>query len=95
MVTYDAMANTLIVSDLRLTCTYEDAAPNSKAPQTITVLGHTFPVLESAWNDTAKFSLGQQVTLLLTADGKVAGMAQASGQTNPTPTAWQPVKPRC
>ena len=81
VVTYDAMANTLIVSDLRLTCTYEDAAPNSKAPQTITVLGHTFPVLESAWNDTAKFSLGQQVTLLLTADGKVAGMAQASGQT--------------
>ena len=81
VVTYDAMANTLIVSDLRLTCTYEDAAPNSKAPQTITALGYTFPVLESAWNDTAKFSLGQQVTLLLTADGKVAGMAQAGGQT--------------
>ncbi len=81
VVTYDAMTNTLIVSDLRLTCTYEDAAPNSKAPQTITALGYTFPVLESAWNDTAKFSLGQQVTLLLTADGKVAGMAQAGGQT--------------
>lgn len=81
VVTYDAMTNTLIVSDLRLTCVYEDAAPNSKAPQTITALGYTFPVLESAWSDTEKFSLGQQVTLLLTADGKVAGMAEASGQT--------------
>lgn len=81
VVTYDAMTNTLIVSDLRLTCVYEDASPNSKAPQTITALGHTFDVLDCAWSDTEKFSLGQQVTLLLTADGKVAGMADASGQT--------------
>ena len=46
VVTYDSMSNTLIVSDLRLTCIYENASPNSKAPPEIEVLGHTFEVLD-------------------------------------------------
>ena len=80
VVTYDAMTNTLVVSDLRLNCIYEDASPNAKAPEKINVLGHEFQVLESAWDTIGQFSLGSNVTLLLTADGKVAGMAKPSGQ---------------
>ncbi|MEI3140391.1 MAG: hypothetical protein V8S34_01715 [Lawsonibacter sp.] len=33
VVTYDGLTNTLIVSDLRLTCVYENASPNVKAPE--------------------------------------------------------------
>lgn len=80
VVTYDAMTNTLVVSDLRLNCIYEDASPNAKAPEKIRILGHDFQVLESAWDTIGQFSLGSNVTLLLTADGKVAGMAKPSGQ---------------
>lgn len=84
VVTYDSMSNTLIVSDLRLTCIYENASPNSKAPTEIEVLGHTFEVLDSAWEMTGDYKVGDQVTLLLTADGKVAGMAAPSGKTRST-----------
>lgn len=81
VVTYDAMTNTLVVSDLRLTCVYEDAAPSAKAPETITVLGHTFDVLECAWDSISEYSIGKSVTLLLTSDGKVAGMADAKAKS--------------
>lgn len=79
VVTYDDLSNTLIVSDLRLTCVLENASPNFKAPEKLTALGHEFEVLDSAWDSTESFSTGSQVVLLLTADGKVAGMAKPSG----------------
>ena len=60
VVTYDSMSNTLLVSDLRLTCKYQNPSPSPKAPTSITLLGHTFPVLESAWNFTDQVSAGQQ-----------------------------------
>ena len=84
VVTYDSLSNTLIVSDLRITCTYQDAKPNVNTPQTITSLGNEFTVLESAWNTTKDFTLGDTVSLLLTADGKVAGMAKAGADTRST-----------
>lgn len=84
VVTYDSMTNTLIVSDLRLTCLYENPAPNPKAPTSITLLGHQFPVLESAWDFTSDLSVGQSVSLLLTADGKVAGIVKPGNQTRST-----------
>ena len=77
VVTYDKLTNTLVVSDLRLTCVYGSAVPNTKTPLTITALEDTFEVLESAWNTCGDFKPGDTVTLLLTADGKVAGMATA------------------
>ena len=77
VVTYDSMTNTLMVSDLRLSCIYGDASPNAAAPQSLKVAGTTLPVLESAWETCAGFKPGDSVTLLLTADGKVAGMADA------------------
>lgn len=84
VVTYDSLSNTLTASDLRLTCVYEDAAPNPKAPTTITVLGHTFDVLDSAWDTIQKFPIGSNVTLLLTADGRVAGMAKPGSKIKST-----------
>ncbi len=84
VVTYDQMTNTLVVSDLRLACIYEDASPNARAPEKIHVMGYDFEVLESAWDSIGQFSLGSSVTLLLTADGKVAGMAQGSAQLRST-----------
>lgn len=83
VVTYDRLSNTLVVSDLRLTCVYGDASPNVKTPQTVTVSKDKFEVLESAWESCASFKPGDTVTLLLTADGKVAGMA-ASGKARST-----------
>ena len=78
VVTYDSMSNTLLVSDLRLTCKYQNPAPSPKAPTSIELLGHTFPVLESAWDFTDDISVGQQVALLFTVDGQVAAILPAS-----------------
>lgn len=86
VVTYDSITNTLMVSDLRLTCVYEQADPNPTTPNTITVLGHAFPVLETAMESISQFKLGQSVSLLLTVDGKVAGMAAPSADTRSTAT---------
>ncbi len=87
VVTYDPMSNTLVVSDLRITCLYDKAEPNTKTPQTITAGGHEFQVLESAWDTTQNFRQGDSVSLLLTADGKVAGVAAATAETRSTAVA--------
>ena len=84
VVTYDEMSNTLIVSDLRITCVYQNAEPNVNTPKTITFLDNKVEVLESAWNTTQNFTLGESVSLLLTADGKVAGMAAPGADTRST-----------
>ena len=78
------MSNTLIVSDLRITCVYQNAEPNVAAPKTITFLSNKVEVLESAWDSTQNFKLGETVSLLLTADGKVAGMTAPSADTRST-----------
>lgn len=84
VVTYDQLSNTLVASDLRLTCVYTDAAPNPKTPLSLKVLGNEFAVLESAWNTIGDVKAGDNVTLLLTADGKVAGVIPASGRATST-----------
>ena len=72
--TYDAATNTIRISDVRLTGYYADAVPNPNSPQTMTVLGHDFPVLPCAAESAADFRIGQQVTLLLTEDHQIAGV---------------------
>lgn len=80
VVTYDSLNNALVASDLRLNCVYQDASPNTSAPNTIKVGGGDgLPVLSSAWDTIKDFKLGERVTVLLTVDGKVAGMAKAGG----------------
>lgn len=86
VVTYDSVSNTLTVSDLRLNCIYETAFPNPDTPSSITVLGHEFPVLDCALDSISQFKLGDSVSLLLTADGQIAGMAKPSAQTRSTAT---------
>ena len=71
--TYDAGSGILSVSDLRLTGYYENATPNSSAPTTVTMLGQEFTVLPGAIEDLKGFRPGQQMTLLFTGDGRVAG----------------------
>ena len=63
----------LTVCDQRVTGLYENASPNATSPTTVKVLGHDFEVLPTA--NVSKGKVGESVTLLLTADGKVAGMA--------------------
>lgn len=67
----------------RLTAVYEDASPSPKTPLTVRALGTNFTVLESAVEELAAFKPGDRITLMLTADGKVAG-AKAAGSTGST-----------
>ena len=86
VVTYDAISNTLIVSDLRMTAVYTDPAPNPKAPEKIKLVkdGEELTVLESAWDTIGDAKPGDSVSLLLTADGNVAGIVKPSAQTRST-----------
>ena len=84
VVTYDSVQNTLIVSDLRLTCVYESAQPNTASPTTIHALGHDFPVLECALDTIHNFTAGNTVTMLLTADGCVAELISPSSAVRST-----------
>ena len=74
---YDSAANSLRISDLRLTGILENASPNLQTPDTITVMGHEFTVLDSAINDMKEFKIGSSVTLLLTENGEVAGVVES------------------
>lgn len=68
----------LNISSLRLTGAYENVYPNTEYPTTITLTGHDFPVLDSAVDSLSKLKLGETVTILLTADGQVAGAYRPS-----------------
>lgn len=81
---YDRATKTLYVSDLRLTGVYENVAPSPVTPLEVTVLGATFPVLSSAYEDFASFKIGDVITLLLTADGQVAGVVSPSAARSTT-----------
>lgn len=87
VVTYDKVTKTLIVSDLRLSCVYGEADPSPKNPKKIKVLGNEFDVLESAWHTANRFKPGDSVVLLLTADGRVAGMEKPGSQVRSTAAA--------
>ena len=75
---YDAATNTLRASDYKVTGYISGASPNVTAAETLTVAGYDFPVLESAWDDLGGLRVGERVTLLLTDDGKVAGVCAPS-----------------
>lgn len=72
--TYDPHTGVLEVSDRKLTGVYENAAPSPVSPNTVTVMGCAFPVLDSALTDLTAFSLGDRVTLLLDGQNNVAGV---------------------
>lgn len=71
--TYASSTNTIRVCDTRLTGYYESCVPGPLEPTSIRVLGCDFDVLPTAQSTLSKFRPGEQITLLLTEDNKVAG----------------------
>lgn len=82
--TYDKATKTLNISDLRLSGVYENVSPSPATPLRVTLMGATFPVLSSAYDDLASFDIGESITLLLTTDGQVAGAVPASAARSTT-----------
>lgn len=82
--TYSSATNAIRVCDTRLTGYYEACSPNPREPESLTLMGHEFPVLTSAQASLAGFKPGDQITLLLTEDNQVAGAVQpgAGGASN-------------
>lgn len=76
--TYNAATNTIRVCDTRVTVYYEDCDPAPAAPAQVTALGADFTVLPTARDSVAAFKPGDLMTLLLTADGQVAGAVKPS-----------------
>jgi len=75
---YDAAARILNVSSAKLTGRYDDARPNPLSPSSITILGVSLPLTEQAGEQVINYKIGDMVTALLTADGRVAGIVPAS-----------------
>ncbi len=75
---FDSASRTLCVSDYRITGFIEAASPGLVAAETVTVSGCTLSVLESAWDSLEQFRLGDNATLLLTDDLKVAAALPSS-----------------
>ena len=71
--TYSAATNSVVVCDTKVSVYYEDCTPSPSNPTTITVLGTELNVLPTAVESLSHFKPGQQMILLLTADGQVAG----------------------
>lgn len=81
---FDSVSNTMYVSDTRITGLYENVYPNPQTPATITVMGYEFNVLPSAAADLATFAPGQEITLLLSYTGQVAGAVRPSAAKSTT-----------
>ena len=77
--TYSSATNAVIVCDTKVSVYYEDCTPSPANPTTITVLeGTELNVLPTAVESLSQFKPGQQMILLLTADGQVAGAVDSS-----------------
>ena len=77
VVTYDAASRTATVCDTRISGAIQTAAPDYDNPATVTVLGNSFDLLPAAAADLSGFRQGDAVVLLLTAEGRVAGIRAA------------------
>ena len=83
VVIYSASANAILACDTRVAAYYEGCAPTPAAPNTITVLGGTeLSVLPTAQQSLSQYKPGENLTLLLTADGRVAGAAESGSGAN-------------
>lgn len=77
VVTYNAANNTIQACDTRVVVYYEKCDPSPSAPASIEVLGGTeFSVLPTAQASLAQFRPGKVMTILLTADGQIAGAVE-------------------
>ncbi len=72
--TYSAGNNAILVCDTRVSAYYESCTPSPSAPVTIEALNGTkFNVLSTARQGMSEFKPGDELVLLLTADGQLAG----------------------
>ena len=79
--TYSSNSRSIVLCDTRISVYYEGCDPNPDSPSTVTVLNGTqLTVLESARNDIAKYKPGDVMTIMLTANGQVAGVTDASAK---------------
>ncbi|MBR3848968.1 MAG: S-layer homology domain-containing protein [Oscillospiraceae bacterium] len=82
--TYDRDRNEITVCDTRISVYYESCAPSAAEPLTVRTLGGTeFSVLPEARQSVAQFKPGEEMTLLLTAEGDVAAAAGAGAANVP------------
>lgn len=73
--TYNPVSKVLDVCDVRLSCIYENASPSPASPSQITAAGgNQFEVLADGITSFNGRKLGDKITLMFTADGKVAGI---------------------
>ncbi len=74
---YSSATNSIIVCDTRVSVVYEDCTPSPSAPTAIYCLGgQKFELLDSAAASVAQYKLGESFTILLTADGQIAGVTK-------------------
>ena len=74
---YDSATNSVRVCDTRVAVYYESCSPNPDEPETVRALGRDFDVLPTARESLSKFKPGDQMTLLLTEGGQVAGAVES------------------
>lgn len=73
--TYDPINKVLEVCDVRLVCVYENASPSPGSPSKVTAAGgNQFEVMADGIASFNGFKIGDQITLMFTASGKVAGV---------------------
>lgn len=73
--TYDPVNKVLEVCDVRLSCVYENASPSPGSPSRITAAGgNRFEVMADGVGSFAGHKIGDKITLMFTASGKVAGV---------------------
>lgn len=73
--TYNPVSKVLDVCDVRLSCVYENAMPSPGSPSQVTAAGgNQFEVLADGVTSFTGRKLGDKITLMFTADGKVAGI---------------------
>lgn len=70
---YDPALRALLVTSAKLCGKYEKASPNPQHPAKVTILGTELELLDRAVGDFDKLKPGDDITVLLTPDGKVAG----------------------
>ncbi|MCF0150902.1 MAG: hypothetical protein HUJ80_05795, partial [Firmicutes bacterium] len=80
--TFDRTLRRIELCDTRVSAYYEDCTGSPKSPDTITVMGREFIVLDSAKAALGQYKPGKQLLLLFTADGKIAGVATEEGMTS-------------
>lgn len=78
VVSYDSASKVFYASDRKISGILEDGIPALQNPSKVKVLGTEFDVVEHARASFEKRKLGEGVTLLLTSDGKVAGVVPTS-----------------